>query len=480
MNSYHSLSGQMETKRSNATRGALSTGSGSRFGARSPAFKAGLRAIPQFFFLILLTLGIMTGCSSSDSATAPQADPLTDAEWIAFRDGDGAWQEIELPASKVFDFTDAGGDTFVTDPDGRYTLVSVRATASNQQVEVFTLQSTTGEASQLDFSAFFPGDEQASLQVTVSGIESDTRADLYLGNEDIGLGVNGTFTFTDSAGTYDLVATRSSLGSDLPTLLAARRDLVLQAGLTTSENVDFTATGADAPLALTDQYTVSVNSAHPLDYGEVFLLTANGTAASLGYESWSGSVAVAYMAVPSGGLAAGDHYMTRLSLEPDDDSYITYYEGFASAGDRTVTPPGVFDGVSASDTSTGYLLPGLTGSTFPDAIGYTIQYRASGSTIDYYFNCHISTGWLDGTSGSVAFTMPDMHAVAGWESKWSIPLDADMVWAYASAQAGSAGVSLTEFMQWYLIGAPRVEQGEWFASSVNSDFGDSGEPMHLR
>jgi hypothetical protein len=34
----------------------------------------------------------MAGCSSSSS---PSPEPLTDAQWIGFKDGDGNWQQIE-------------------------------------------------------------------------------------------------------------------------------------------------------------------------------------------------------------------------------------------------------------------------------------------------------------------------------------------------------------------------------------------------
>ena len=197
----------------------------------------------------------------------------------------------------------------------------------------------------------------------------------------------------------------------------------------------------------------------------------------LGYNLAGGiNATIDYMALPASDLAAGDHYMAELSIEPGENRYITYFEGFSTAADRTATPPGVFDGELSSDLTTGYLLPGLSGSAYPDAIGYTVQYEASANNIEYSVTSHVSNGWLDTTSGEVEFTMPDSRAAAGWNTLWSIPQGAQMNWAYVSAQAGSAGSTLAEFMQWYLLGAPLVDDGQWFASSVKGYGGNSGDP----
>lgn len=425
-------------------------------------------------FVVLFALFVSTGCGGSGSSAQPE-DPLTDAEWIGFRDGDGAWQDLELPESGVLVFDDDTTGTRVTDAQGRYTLVSMRAFGASQRVMLVTLQSTVSESTQLDFSDFMATGEQAFLDVTVSGLGVNEVADLYLADEDNSRSSDGLVSFYDNAGTYDLVATRSSDSqTHLPSDMVIRHDLTLSSGTTSNETIDFVAPGL---ITLSGPNQITVNNAeNALGDGEVFLLTKNYTAARLGYTPYSGSTPISdidFMALPTEKLSTGDLYMVRVSLDLDDDSFITYFEGFGTAGNMTIDPPGLFDGELLSDTSTGFLLLGLSATAYGDAIGYTTEYTGTGNGIEYGVTCHVSSGWFDGTS--VEFLMPDMRTAPGWQTNWSIPTTAELDWAYVSAQAGSTGSNLQDFADWYISRTPHVAADQWFASSVNSYAGDGQE-----
>jgi hypothetical protein len=229
-------------------------------------------------------------------------------------------------------------------------------------------------------------------------------------------------------------------------------------------------------ITLSDTYKITVDSISDMEEAEVFLLTANNTAARLGYTPYGETPAIDYVdykALPSEDLSAGDLYMVMVSLDLDDDSFITYFEGFETAEDKTIAPPGLFDGELLSDTSTGFLRLGLSATAYGDAIGYTIEYTNTGNGIEYRVTSHVSSGWFDGTS--VEFLMPDMRTAPGWQTNWSIPTTAELDWAFVSAQAGSTGSNLQDFADWYISGTPHVAADQWFASSVNSYAGDGQE-----
>lgn len=441
----------------------------------------GLGPSGAVFFLCLFVLLFTGGCGGSGSSTS-SPDVLTDAEWFGFRDGDGQWQEIQTPETQIFRFDDTTTGTYVTNSEGRYSLVALHAYASSQQVTILVLQSTVDESPELDISPFLSDDESADLEVTVSGLDYGYHANIFLADEETGMGMDGSTTLHIDPGTYDLVVTRSEVNAALPTHLFARHDMELQAEPTGDQSIEVSLDTADL-IQLSDQYTISVDSVHTLDDGEVYLLTANGTMASLGYTNISSGdpKELYYKGLPFAFTSdvdwQEDLYIVELSLEPIEDSTIYYFQGFDTAGNLTVTPPGVFDGTLATDTSTGYLLPGLVANAYAGAIGYTVRYEASANGINYVTACYTTKGWLDELS-EIEFFMPALHEADGWDTKWSIPETATTDWeAYVAVQAGSNDLTFANLIEWALIDTPRVDNGSWFASIANWFGGGSGEPL---
>ena len=94
--------------------------------------------------------------------------------------------------------------------------------------------------------------------------------------------------------------------------------------------------------------------------GTVSLLTLNNTTAELVAQSPNSETAITYAAL-GGMLNAADVYLLNLGIDPDDATYISYFEGFRVEGDKTVTPPSdPFAGDFDVHTSGGILLPGMT------------------------------------------------------------------------------------------------------------------------
>jgi hypothetical protein len=429
--------------------------------------------------LIVLMVFMMAGCGSSSSSSSNSLPPLTDALWIGFQNGeDGDWQEIELPENNVLDI--AG----LNPTDGKYGLAVVLASAAAQRVTSFTILATVSELPEVNFNELFPIEESATLQVTLEEPAGFTNSYVRLNLHGDYSGVSSGFTYTRSfyktPGTYDLIVTRADSYDDTPTHLEERRDLTLTDGVTLEETI--ASDTFDGSNALLGPYSIRVlnEDSSTMDRslydGDVTLLTANDTEAELGEKETDDNTNIPYAALGSL-LDADDIYMLHISIEPDDNSFITYFEGFDTAGDKDVTPPsdplaGEFDSVTSGDN----LLPGLTGTTYTDAIGYTTQYYGTADGVDYRVSGHVSLGrsvaYISGTD--ISFFIPELSSAPGWAARWSIPITATMDYTAVSVQVGETGVTLENFADWYFGGTSRLADGEWFASIAKIVYSDSG------
>lgn len=441
------------------------------FAFRSRAGSAGRPSpagrTPVLWLIGLLALALLAACSDSDS-NPPSQEPMVDAQWVGFRDGDGDWQQIDLPESQVFDFTTADTGTEVTDPQGRYSLAVVRAYAARREVYLFTVQTTLAESPEFDFRKYFPDAEQSNLEITVSGLPGATSVSLYLAG-DRRIPYNGVVTFDTDPGTYDLIAVASSSGT--PAQLIALYDQTYDPGLTPI-TINW---ASGAPVVLTGPYTVTLlpEQQGSMEHGEVSLLTGNGTIVDLSGASAEDSFT--YKALPPENMVPDDVYMLDLFFRPDSDTVISYFAGFGTAEDLSVPPMGSFDGVYAADTSTGTLLPGLAASKTTDAIAYTTLYTGRGNDIEYSAISLTTSGWI-GAAEQITIAMPDMHTAPGWSTNWSIPVNAVASYTAATVQTASTGTSLQDFADWYFSDAPHVSADQWFESIAN--FSESAETLN--
>ncbi|MBN2429235.1 MAG: hypothetical protein JXK94_12945 [Deltaproteobacteria bacterium] len=451
---------------------------------------------------ILLIL-VLAGCGSSSSSN--DLPPIEDALWIGIQGGsDGAWQEFisvgtmeELNALGLQQAATGGvafqwdnGVLHISDDDGdgKYGLVVVMALASSQRVTSFALQTTVSELSSLDFNELLPQEESATLQVEVEEPTGFGSSYIRLSLHDDYEGISSGFTYSQSfekpPGTYDLIVTRANSFSELPTHLEARRNLSLTDGGTLTETI--AGDVFDVANALSGPYTIQVLNAdnNPMDKslyrGDVNLLTANHTEAELGDKSTSDNTDLTFTTLGAL-LGPEDVYLLYLGIEPDDASFISYFQGFRSEGNKIVKPPSdPLDGAFDSQTSGGKLLPGLTGTTYTDAIGYTTQYFGTAEDVDYQISMHVSQGRSAEYTNvtNISFFMPDLTSTQGWNSRWSVPDTAVMDYALASAQVGAAGIDLEDLINWYLGGTSYLGEDEWFASIAKFEYGEgAGGPL---
>lgn len=404
------------------------------------------------YILATLLIVCLVGCGGSNKQAGNPV--LTDATWYAMQDGDGPWEVINMPTGM---FTPT-----VTDPQGRYSLAYVMAIASDQRVYVFTLQTTVAELPTIDMSTIPMMGHQAELDVTVKPFEQGKFVSLYLDDNSHGIGSfneDQSISLETTPGIQDFIATLSE--NDVwPTHLIVRRGLQFAPGSTLQQTVDFS-TDSDV-LAMGEPYTISADV--PLQRGEVHLLTLNKSRAPLGRTGYFADETSFQYAPLASGLSGGDTYMIELNTRPENNQYIAYFEGFSTPGDRNVSLPSPFDGMIATNTSSGGVLPGMTDAFYSDAIGYTVEYGARSGAVTYYTMAHITAGRL---GDQTSFFMPNLASAPEWNTVWSIPIGATTLSAVTSVQAGSPGASIQDIGFWYMLDKPRVSAGHWVASISN-------------
>ena len=356
------------------------------------------------------------GCSDSSSDDLA----LTDAVWVAFQDGDGPWREFEIPQDMIFDT-----EELVTDPDGRYSLAMVFARAArdaddNGFVQEVTLKTTTAEVPRIDFSMLSDAGG-TSLEVTLDDDSLNYgSAYLYVGGEDEMPWNTNTVTLYPYTAPYDLVATLHSSGLDYPSKIFVQTFDESSQGQ--AETLDL-AFGEFEDLSEPHTVTFTPSAADEILYnGEVYLVTANGTAASLGEEYNEEAEFFEYTAPAA--LPPEGSYVLELSIDLDDDSSVLHYQGFVAPGDLEIDGtnlPYVFDGRHVADTSTGSLLPGVSWTVvddMDDVAAYASIFNGEANRIDYYVTTLVTAGRV-GTDTGIA--TPDLRSAPGWYPLWSVP-----------------------------------------------------------
>lgn len=410
-----------------------------------------------------------TGCSDSDSDDLV----LTDALWVAFQDGEGAWQEIEIPQDMSFD-----AEELVTDPEGRYSLAIVSARAAegaedNGSVQTITLKTTTAEIPEIDFSGTLDL-EDTSLEVTVDQASLDAGSVyLHARGDYVSVWNSDPLTLYPTTAPFDLAATLHPAGQDYPSKIIVEPFDATALGQASTLDVVL---GDFVDLSAPYTYTFTPSADEILDYAEVYLMTANVTLASLGEEGIDGASEVQYTApVDLNAVAPGSSYMLDLTIDLDDDSSVSYYEGFTAAGNYSVSGgdiPYTFDGQYVADRSTGSLLPGVSWTEVDDggnAIAYSSIFYGEANSIDYFATTLVTAGRAG--AGDTGFAMPDLSSAQGWYPLWSIPSDAEERGGSSAAVLSSEtleSLSVSNLTMLYLDGSPRLADGSWIAIIANS------------
>lgn len=380
-----------------------------------------------------LLAGALAGCGGGSGGSGTSVTLRTyrsatpaNAQFVAFRDGDGAWTSVAP--------TGAGQYTRrVSDPDGRYSFACV---SLGPETRVYVVEATLAELSapEADLGEAETGH---SVSGSVAALGAGDIASVSVARRS-GSSAGGAYRLDAvPSGEWDLVALRAAYpGGEMAVDRAFVRRSVSVRGDVVAP-VDF-ATGAD-----TEAYAVSVANrsadASAVARTEVSLHTAGQTRCAVGLGGGDG----VYAALPAGLQLGGDTYIAR------------GYEDLGAAGlsRRSRTQSFQLPGpilLTLGQALTGALLD--SGPCTGAACRYVARWQAMPGAQAY----DILLGQFDGAAliwecvvtasrlaGSNAYATPDLTGATGWQQAWSLG-SGEVEWSVEGYQASpSIGAAMS-------------------------------------
>lgn len=397
---------------------------------------------------VMLALSILTGCSGDPTSPGPIVGPPSTVDvvyctgvqptWVAFQDGDGAWTQA-LPAIVGDKITFR--HSFTADRGG---IAAVRTVSSG----LTTLSVQYGLPAELAFV----GDTNPShcglvvsktLLGTVAGLGTNDFAAVNagFGSRDIvapfGTGSNSYSLGALTTGPQDILATRSTLvanGTNVLTRVILRRTPELPDSATLPvldfdsaeafapavANVTIRGLGAEGATAVTRLRTAHGES-------EISFLTNSESAATR-----------TFYAIPEARLEARDLHVLIATANPTPGHPLSAAVYFHSPVDQTLT---LGAPVAAPALSTVATTPSLRlRARFDNQQDYD---RITSISYQQGQNRLVSVGMTAayaalGLAG-YDLTVPDLSAVAGFDTRWPLRADAPVFWI-ASRMGGTLGL----------------------------------------
>ncbi|MHB9133864.1 MAG: hypothetical protein ACYDBB_22590 [Armatimonadota bacterium] len=375
--------------------------------------------------LLVLGLGLFTGCSDSRSSSGglsllPTPDLHSQSPlpvYVAFRDGDGVWQRLQ----------ESGNGSYtapISDPDGRYTVLMVMdrlllaSTRVQESGEVLLVHGTLQETSTLWYGLNDGNPDESPY--TVSGSISNAPASLTTSLE-LRMGRYGMWSgnYTNPSyqlynppmpGTHDLIAyTRSHISFE-PDTFIAQRNIAMTGNLV--YNIDF----STAVAAQYSQLTLSGG-----EWGNRFAyvngITANGTEVDVSdfYENQN-SIPFALLPEP----ANGDLYRVNSQVS-NDDAWAQLNTWHTSPANSTVPLPEQFTGVTVDNAGAAPAIHGLNYNSlsYGAAKVYVAHLRGvDASDNEHTWKCYVTPGAL---RGATSLTLPAPDSLPNWDAAWSLP-----------------------------------------------------------
>lgn len=331
--------------------------------------------------------------------------------WAGYQSGAGSWVSLPISASGSYGFSIAGvgGLAFVLPRygDGARFGYETRVTyASAAELQSFG-SGACGHAG------------TKTVRGSVSGVQTNESAEIALGSSAASVagqtGATPAFTLAGVPdGAHDLLATRNLAGGDAARLLITRA--LDPADGSTLPVLDFASAAAIAPIKATA--TVTGTAATPLVFSE--FLTGNGTVALL---SVAEAMTVAYSAVPSASLIAGDlHALVALAEDAIGLRGVVTYN--RQAGARTLALGPVLAQPTITSLSTGpfarlqLLLPSQPQY---QAFAYTEFRQGTDSTAASRRVSILATAdYFNGLPGAWILPIPDLPQSIGVSPAWGL------------------------------------------------------------
>lgn len=336
------------------------------------------------------------------------------ADFVAFQDGDGAWQAAQ-GSGGVYQMN-------VSDPGGRYGLAIAytevgHGTGSSSHVQIF--HATVQEVAEIRWDA---GDPPATSTVTVSGTvtgPAGNYAMIAMRQAQTSAFAGATYSLSVAPGVHDLAAALFP-GFDKAERLVLRRGV--QVAADTTIDISFDSAEAFAPVS----FTAGVEGGAGTFGGAVLsFTTAGGTTVPLVqlFETDLGNLQLG--GVPASKQQEGDIHNLTVFSYGERRTAIRY---FKQPNNLTVTLPPPFGDVSVTSAGeTPYLRLTAQWQPYQDAQGYYMIFTSetpqvsgrSRQVTTTAWSVNLSSGWIGGGS---SYTLPDLSGVPGWDNKWGLVL----------------------------------------------------------
>lgn len=354
--------------------------------------------------------------------------------WFAVQDGSGAWTRVTGGANNEFKFnvnSANGGVAYVTNTNGSFTMFIFLQT----QAELIA----QGQGQCL-------GGASKTFTGTVAGVTGTDAATIAMA------GVSTTasqttpgFTLAGVAGgAQDLFATNAGLTLSGTSFQYQLKKMIIRRGLNLTDKavlpvLDFNAAEAFAPATAT--LTVNNAGADQIIQSMIYY-TAGGSAGAISNDVSSGASRTIY-GVPAAKQLAGDLHGLAASTFTLSGTTVNSLRVatvfFKDLTNKTLTMgavPGVATVTSVATSPVARLRAQWAVQSDYNKYFTAVYVQPVGAT-SRNVTVAVTPGYL-GNSANVDFTIPDLSAVAGWDSNWGLRAGVSTTWAL-----GSSGWSFT-------------------------------------
>jgi hypothetical protein len=373
---------------------------------------------------------VVTAASAGGNTTWTFCEAVGTPVWVAARDGDGDWQQVQ---------PDAAGD-FAFDVTANGSIAYVLTNNGNAELHVFH-----GAQSEL---AVYGGNQcvgdgtTRTVSGSVAGLSDTEQALVSLGSATAFVipVVSSEFTLEDvPSGELDLLASRLNIDDSGEDPVFEVNRLILRRNVDPADGstlpvLDFEADESFEPI----ERALTINNGNGDFLAAISAyVTGNGAVAPFftGLPAVDG--ATTYAGVPTDRQQAGDlHFLTVVASPTAEDPTTTRATGliFAEATDQTVTLGPTIAGVTTEvvDTDPYVRLRTIYTAQAEYASFFVVNY----SQTDREATISASTAF---TGANVELEIPDFTGVAGWNDDWGLRPGVQTTWFFSASGWTSNG-----------------------------------------
>ncbi len=384
-------------------------------------------------FLLTVLLGLLAGCGGAGDEPGGGGEPdggpekqpggteliveTAGAAWVAYREGEGAWQVLgagERHTVRLENATGRYGVAHVCLDEADEVAATLFYAALAERAEVATPCSGEDDAE----TAFY------TLSGAVSGLAAGEAARVYGASQTDIVSENAYRLVGLTEGEYDLLVTVQADSSSPPSEV-----LLTEVAVSGDKTLDL----ALGKAVSTELNTLTVEGVAEGDEvaSSLSLTTKRGTSAELGSlfgVAEKTSLSFDYGALPK--LADGAFYRSSVERFSVDQSADGGEENLFSSLERTFTDPQDFTLSVPAPLQAEVSLEGgrplATWQAYEDGADYRATFENLSEEDETRYDVFLDSTWLEGPS----YLLPDFSDLPGWDDAWT--LSTDLFWDFAA------------------------------------------------